>query len=130
MSNSPIAADKPPAQEIDYSGETLLTMPKTLHRKLAEAAEREGVDLNQYLVMVLSEQNAQKTTLNAIGSEIDDFQSKLDDINRQLNTEETSARSTSEDRLSEISARDQRARARRVTYNNRYVEDWESGLND
>lgn len=38
----------------DYSGRLLLRMPKTLHQRLAEAAEKEGVSLNQYIVFLLS----------------------------------------------------------------------------
>jgi predicted RNase H-like HicB family nuclease len=40
-----------------YSGKFPLRLPKSLHRKLAESAEREGVSLNQYLVSLLSERN-------------------------------------------------------------------------
>jgi antitoxin HicB len=29
-------------------------MPKSLHRRLAETAEREGVSLNQYIVYLVS----------------------------------------------------------------------------
>ena len=38
----------------DYSGNVKLRMPKFLHRRLAEEAEREGVSLNQYCVCLLS----------------------------------------------------------------------------
>jgi antitoxin HicB len=37
-----------------YSGRFLVRMPKTLHRDLARGAEREGVSLNQYVVVLLS----------------------------------------------------------------------------
>lgn len=110
------ATEGKPSTDIEYSGEVQLTMPKSLHFKLAEAAAREGVDLNQYLVTILSEQNA----LSTMG----DVQEKLDKINQQLSPEGTSAR------FRELSARDQRTRQRRVAYNSRYIEDWESGLND
>lgn len=109
------AKDKPLA-ETEYSGEMLLKMPKSLHRKLAEAAKSEGVELNQYLVSLLSEKNA----LNAMG----DVRNQLSEINQQLSPEGTSAR------FRELSERDQRARQLRTAYNNRYVADWESGLND
>ncbi|HYX16626.1 MAG TPA: toxin-antitoxin system HicB family antitoxin [Nostoc sp.] len=36
-----------------YSG-ILLRMPKSLHRRLAENSEQEGVSLNQYIVSLLS----------------------------------------------------------------------------
>ncbi len=37
-----------------YSGRITLRTPKTLHRKLIEQAEREGVSLNQYINYLLS----------------------------------------------------------------------------
>lgn len=42
-------------QEEKYSGKFALRLPKSLHTKLAEAAEREGVSLNQYIITLLSE---------------------------------------------------------------------------
>ena len=41
-----------------YAGKFPLRIPKTLHRKLAENAEKDGISLNQYMVMLLSERNA------------------------------------------------------------------------
>jgi len=41
-----------------YSGKFALRLPKSLHRQLAESAERDGVSLNQYLVTLLAERNA------------------------------------------------------------------------
>jgi len=49
-----------PSTETEYSGKTLLRMPRSLHRKLAEGAEQEGVSLNQYIVSLLSEANTAK----------------------------------------------------------------------
>lgn len=37
-----------------YSGQFKLRVPKTLHRRLAENAENEGVSMNQYCVSILS----------------------------------------------------------------------------
>lgn len=99
------------AAEGTYSGEILLTMPKTMHRKLAEAAENEGVDLSQYLIMLLSEQNA----LQAIGS----VQKKLDELNQQIRAREAAIHQT-----------ERTARQQRLAYDNRYIENLESGLND
>ncbi len=115
----------------EYSGEALINMSKELHQKLAEAAAQAGVDFNQYIVTLLSEQN----TLQAIGN----VQNTLNEINQQLRPQEGSRdsfreglRDTRESSASlrELSYRDQRARERRLAYDNRYVEDWESGLND
>ena len=99
------------AAEDTYTGEILLTMPKTMHRKLAEAAKNEGVELNQYLMMLLSEQNA----LQAIGS----VQNKLDELNQQIRAREATMRQT-----------ERTARQQRLAYDNRYIENIESGLND
>ena len=43
-----------PSYPEEHSGKFNLRLPKTLHRRLAEAAEREGVSLNSYVVGVLS----------------------------------------------------------------------------
>lgn len=43
-----------PSTDDTYSGKLLLRMPKSLHRRLVEAAEPEGVSLNQYIVSLLS----------------------------------------------------------------------------
>lgn len=37
-----------------HSGQLRLRMPSSLHRELAEQAEKEGVSLNSYLVYLLS----------------------------------------------------------------------------
>ncbi|MEM8505973.1 MAG: toxin-antitoxin system HicB family antitoxin [Cyanobacteria bacterium P01_D01_bin.1] len=47
-----------PSAETKYSGKTMLRMPKYLYERLAEAAKREEVSLNQYIVSLLSERNA------------------------------------------------------------------------
>ncbi len=39
-----------------YSGRIALRTPKSLHRRLIENAEKEGVSLNQYLVYLLSKE--------------------------------------------------------------------------
>lgn len=38
----------------DFSGRVTLRLPRSLHRALAQAAEDEGVSLNQHLVEILS----------------------------------------------------------------------------
>lgn len=43
-----------PSSDDSYSGKLLVRMPKSLHRRLSETAEREGVSLNQYIVYLLS----------------------------------------------------------------------------
>jgi antitoxin HicB len=44
----------PGAAEQQYSGKFNVRIPKSLHRKLDEMANREGVSLNHYLVSTLS----------------------------------------------------------------------------
>jgi predicted RNase H-like HicB family nuclease len=41
-----------------YSGKFALRLPKSRHRQLAEAAEKDGVSLNQYIVTLLAERNS------------------------------------------------------------------------
>jgi antitoxin HicB len=48
-----------PAEATTYSGRLLLRIPPTLHRSLAESAEREGVSLNQYLLSLLAQRDPQ-----------------------------------------------------------------------
>jgi antitoxin HicB len=43
-----------PRSEETYSGKFFIRAPKSLHRKLAKMAEKEGVSLNQYLVATLA----------------------------------------------------------------------------
>ncbi|MEQ8381337.1 MAG: toxin-antitoxin system HicB family antitoxin [Coleofasciculus sp. A1-SPW-01] len=44
-----------PSTDDTYSGKLLLRMPKSLHRRLAEKADRENVSLNPYIVSMLSQ---------------------------------------------------------------------------
>jgi predicted RNase H-like HicB family nuclease len=43
-----------PIDESQYSGKFVLRLPKTLHARLAQEAEKEGVSLNQYALYRLS----------------------------------------------------------------------------
>ena len=45
-------------REEKYSGKFALRLPKSQHKKLAEAAQRDGVSLNQYIVTLLAENNS------------------------------------------------------------------------
>jgi len=44
----------PPSECDEYSGKLLLRMPKSLHRKAARMAEREGVSLNHFITSSLA----------------------------------------------------------------------------
>ena len=48
-----------PSYPEEYSGKFNLRLPRSLHRSLAEAAERDGVSLNQYAVSLLARGDAQ-----------------------------------------------------------------------
>ncbi|MBI2171924.1 MAG: toxin-antitoxin system HicB family antitoxin [Chloroflexi bacterium] len=48
-----------PSYTEEYSGKFNVRIPKSLHRSMAEAAEREGISLNQYVVYLLSRGDAQ-----------------------------------------------------------------------
>lgn len=45
-----------PVQEESYSGRVAFRLPKSLHRRAAQAAERNGTSLNQFLVAAVAEQ--------------------------------------------------------------------------
>ena len=55
-----------PSYPEEYSGKFVLRLPRSLHRRLAESAEREGVSLNQYVVMVLSGNDAEQRIARAV----------------------------------------------------------------
>jgi antitoxin HicB len=50
--NQPIPA---PVENTEFSGRLLLRLPKSLHKKAARFAERDGVSLNQFIVTSLAE---------------------------------------------------------------------------
>jgi antitoxin HicB len=51
-----------PRTERQYSGKFNVRVPKNLHRKLDQLAERDGVSLNQFLVSTLSRAVGQTET--------------------------------------------------------------------
>jgi antitoxin HicB len=57
-------------REDKYSGKFALRMTKSLHRKLAEGAEQEGVSINQYIVNLLTENNAKQEILRLLRKQI------------------------------------------------------------
>jgi antitoxin HicB len=48
-----------PTYPEEYSGKFNVRLPRSLHRSLAESAEREGVSLNQYVVALLARGDSQ-----------------------------------------------------------------------
>ena len=65
-----------PCTDTQYSGKTLLRMPRSLHQKLSEGAEREGISLNQHLVSLLSEAAVVRT--------VEPLKEKVDAMYRDL----------------------------------------------
>lgn len=67
-----------PLQEVEYSGKTVLRMPKSVHRKAALAADLEGVSLNQFVVNAIAmalgqrEQSEKATTHTVININMTD----------------------------------------------------------
>jgi antitoxin HicB len=55
---SMLARNRPvpePLETIDFSGKLVLRLPKSLHKKAALAAERDGVSLNQFIMNSVAE---------------------------------------------------------------------------
>jgi antitoxin HicB len=48
-----------PAENAEFSGRLVLRMPKSLHKKAARFAERDGVSLNQFIIMSIAEQTGE-----------------------------------------------------------------------
>lgn len=69
-----------PSYPEEYSGKFNLRIPRSLHRKLAESAEREGVSLNQYATMLLSRGDSEYR----LERRLDKLESQLDEIRRRL----------------------------------------------
>jgi len=53
---------RPPSYPEEYSGRFVLRLPRSLHRRLAEGAERERVSLNQWVVSILARGEAESRT--------------------------------------------------------------------
>ena len=51
-----------PIESAQYSGKLVVRLPKTLHKKAAHAAAREGVSLNQFIVSCIAEQVGARST--------------------------------------------------------------------
>ncbi len=45
-----------PESKKEYSGKFLIRVPKSIHKKLVEDAEKEGISMNQYVISLLSKQ--------------------------------------------------------------------------
>lgn len=59
-----------PRPEIEYSGRFLLRVPKSLHKKLADEAQREGTSINRLAIQVLSEELERRQTMRTVTDSI------------------------------------------------------------
>ena len=50
-----------PTTDDQYSGKFIVRIPRSLHRQLAEQAEREGISLNQYVGTLLAERQVRRS---------------------------------------------------------------------
>ena len=57
-----------PSTPVEYSGKFVVRLPKSLHRRLAESAELDGVSLNQFVIMLLE----RGTTLATVQRQLTD----------------------------------------------------------
>jgi predicted RNase H-like HicB family nuclease len=69
-----------PSTEREYGGKVLVRMPPSLHRRLLEQAEAEGVSLNQHIVTLLAEASA----LNVVRRELGGLRSDLQALKQRL----------------------------------------------
>jgi antitoxin HicB len=53
-----------PVADEEYSGKFVVRLPRSLHRQLAETAEREGVSLNQLVNVALAHTVGQQSTIS------------------------------------------------------------------
>ncbi|MCX7783071.1 MAG: type II toxin-antitoxin system HicB family antitoxin, partial [Meiothermus sp.] len=74
-----------PSTERSYGGRVLVRMPPSLHRRLAEGAEAEGVSLNQHIVGLLSEASA----LHAVRLELHDLKASVQALEGRFWAEES-----------------------------------------
>lgn len=63
-----------PTYPQQYSGKFIVRLSKSLHRRLAETAAREGISLNHHVASLLSEQNA----YSRVSERLDELSTKVD----------------------------------------------------
>ena len=72
----------PPFATQGYSGTISLRLPKSLHRRAAEFAHRDGASLNQFLVSAIAQRLGAEDIYGAIASKIDDRIARLQTTER------------------------------------------------
>lgn len=65
-----------PSYPEEYSGKFNVRLPRSLHRRLVESAEREAVSLNHYVAQLLGQHDA----LRAIEQRLDRIEARIEDI--------------------------------------------------
>ena len=81
-----------PSYPETYSGKFNVRIPRALHRSLAEAAERDGISLNQYVLALLARGDAQARVESRLAS----LEQQLAAVNDRLRFQVTGVPSTSE----------------------------------
>jgi predicted RNase H-like HicB family nuclease len=61
----------PPSRTQGYGGRIALRLPRSLHRRAAQMAERDGTSLNQFLVSAIAERVGADTLYARIAQELD-----------------------------------------------------------
>lgn len=74
-----------PKEDKDFSGRFLLRLPKSLHRKLSNQAERDGVSLNQHILNLLSEESSALETMIKIRDTITDV-AKIEKVKQHFSS--------------------------------------------
>lgn len=69
-----------PSYPADYSGKFVVRVPRSLHRRLAESAEDEGVSLNQYVASLLSRRDADA----GVERKLEEIQDQIEGIYERL----------------------------------------------
>lgn len=77
-----------PSFDEDYSGKFVLRIEKSLHRRLARSAKRDGVSLNQYAGTLLDRNDA----VAQVEVQLESLQDQVREISRQLRHQTLSAR--------------------------------------
>jgi predicted RNase H-like HicB family nuclease len=67
----------PPVATQGHSGTVSLRLPKSLHKRAAELAHRDGVSLNQFLVAAIAARVGAENLTETIASKLDDRLDKL-----------------------------------------------------
>lgn len=73
-----------PSYPEEYSGRFNVRIPRSLHRILAESAERDGVSLNQYVVSLLAQGDAVRQVERQLETRLDDMSRQLGGLAEQL----------------------------------------------